>query len=23
MYFQPIPFEEMNRNDELEQNPGY
>lgn len=23
MYFQPIPKEEMNRNDKLEQNPGY
>ncbi|GAA5520698.1 RagB/SusD family nutrient uptake outer membrane protein [Aliifodinibius salicampi] len=23
MYFQPIPFEEMNRNDELVQNPNY
>lgn len=23
MYFQPIPFSEMNRNDELVQNPGY
>lgn len=23
MYFQPIPFEEINRNDELDQNPGY
>src|SRR5699024_10331608 len=23
MYFQPIPFEEINRNDELVQNPNY
>lgn len=23
MYFQPIPFEEINRNDQLTQNPGY